>query len=430
MRSHPRRLFPFLAFLLLCRIPVGAVQPVPAAFPPDLPALARELVPVPVPGVSAAVSEWTVMYFINGKNNLESSALMDMNQLELAGSDDRVKILVELGRMNGQPEGDDHADGDWTGVRRYLVTRDPDTSRINSPVLMQRANYDMGDWKELAGFVLWVKRNYPARRYALILWDHGNGWLPVAPANAPHFAAVSKGFSLDDETGNEFSTIQIGAALRAAGGVNFLMLDGCNMQMASVAYELKDLAETLVASEEMEPGVAVRYAQYHALLKARPRMNAGEFAVNAVRTYRDYFTSGGETEEMKLTQSALRLSKMAAFRAKADAWAAEALRAEPSALRYGARKAKYFGDFPDYKDLGHFVQLVSAASSNQRLKTLGSELLAYMKEELIIENWAQDQFSHGLAVYVPRVYDPLYDQLSWSRGGLWPPLARRIAEIY
>jgi len=415
------------------QFPSSVSAQVPGAggsFPPDISALA-DIIPaiaVPVSLAPEAVSDWTVMYFINGKNNLESLAMMDMNQLELVGSTARVSIVAELGRMNGQHEGDDHSEGDWTGVRRYLIAKDADTANVLSPVLMQRASYDMGDWKELAGFIQWAKANYPARRYALVMWDHGNGWKPVDPVNAPHFN--DKGFSLDDETGNEISTTQMTLALKAAGGVNFLMLDGCNMAMASVAYEVKDYAEALTASEEIEPGVVIRYAQFLGMLNARPSMGADEFAVNTVRTYRDYFVNlGGDPEGVPVTQSALRLSKLVEFRVKLDAWAAAAMRAETAALRNAKKKAKIFGGDPEYKDLYNFVELVGAGTSSQQLKALGAEVLRYMKSDLILENWAQDSVSHGLSIYVPDAYDPLYSTLAWSRDGVWDDFAKFIAKI-
>ncbi len=401
----------------------GPVVPFPTGIPrqADLQTLA-----VPAPRPPAPAAEWTVMFFVNGKNNLESSALMDVNQLELVGSTDKVKIVVEMGRMNGQPEGDDHGEGDWTGVRRYLVTKDADTNNIVSPVLDNRARADMGDWKELMAFIRWTKANYPARRYALVLWDHGNGWKPVDPVNAPDFNNT-KGFSLDEETGHEFSTPQIGAALRDSGGVNFLMLDGCNMQMASVAYELKNYAEAVTASEEMEPGLVVRYAQFLGMLNAKPSMGADEFAVNTVRTYRDYFMAGGDTEKTRLTQSAIRLSKMDAFRARLDLWVVEAMRAEPRALRYAKKHAKIFGEEPEFKDLYDFIELTGAVTANARLKALGADVMRYMKSDLIIENWAQDKVSHGLSIYIPDAYDPLYDGLAWARDGHWDDFVRFMA---
>ena len=398
-----------------------------AGFPPDIKDLLVQ--PAPPEVRPAAVRDWTVMYFVNGKNNLETYAVIDVNNMELAGSTARVAITAEVGRMNGQPEGDDHSDGDWTGVRRYLITKDGDASRIASPVLQNLGAADMGSWKELVAFINWSKANYPARRYALVLWDHGNGWKPVDPANAYDFNNL-KGFSLDEETGHEFSTRQMAAALKAAGGVNFLLLDGCNMAMASVAYEVKDYAEAVTASEETEPGMIVRYADFLGMLNAKPSMGAEEFAVNTVRTYRDYFVnSGGDNEGAPSTQSALRLSKMAPFRVKLDAWSAAALRAEPAALLQAKRSAKIFGEDPEYKDLYNFVELVTAATANPALKALGKDLMRYFKSDLIIENWAQDSVSHGLSIYIPDAYDPLYDGLAFSREGLWDDFARHMAAI-
>jgi len=409
-----------------CALLLAASSPAFSGFAEDLKQL-PELGALPVPA-APGLKDWTVMYFINGKNNLESSALMDMNQIELVGTTPRINIAVELGRMNGQ-EGDDHSEGDWTGVRRYLAARDTDTSRILSPIVENRGRADMGSWKELADFINWAKTHYPARRYALVMWDHGNGWKPVDTANSIHFN--DKGFSLDDETGAEISTPQMTLALKAAGGVDFLMLDGCNMAMASVAYELKDQAAALTASEETEPGVVVRYAQFLGLLDARPSMGAEEFAANTVRTYRDYFiNSNGDNEGAPVTQSALRLSRLVPFRAKLDAWALAALKAERPVLLRAKAKAKVFGEDPDYKDLYDFVELVTEGTRDPALKALGAEVLRYFRSELVIENWAQDAPSHGLSIYVPdRFYHPLYNGLAFAREGNWDDFAKFIAGL-
>jgi hypothetical protein len=369
------------------------------------------------------------MYFINSKNNLESSGVMDMNALEMVGSTGKVKITAELGRMNGQ-EGDDHSEGDWTGVRRYLVEKDADASRIHSRVLEDRGRADMGSWKELVSFIQWSKAAYPARRYALVLWDHGNGWKPVDFANAGDFNNL-KGFSLDDETGHEFSIPQMAEALRLAGGVDFLMLDGCNMGMAEVAYDLRGGAAAMTASEETEPGVVVRYAQFLGMLNAKPSMGPEEFAANTVTTYRDYFLNmAGDNEGAPVTQSAVRLAKMQTFRQKLDYWAVAAMKAERPVLLRAKAKAKVFGEDPDYKDLYDFVSIVTDGTKDQALKTLGAEVMRYQKEELLVANWAQDAVSHGLSVYVPdRVYNPLYNGLAFAKEGRWDDFAKFIAAV-
>ncbi|MFA6319145.1 MAG: hypothetical protein WC943_17165, partial [Elusimicrobiota bacterium] len=89
--------------------------------------------------------EWNVMVFINGKNNLEGYGLKDVNEMELIGSDDKVAVTVELGRIKGYSS----EDGDWVGSRRYLIKKDSDGNKIASPVLQDLGKVDMGDWKHM-----------------------------------------------------------------------------------------------------------------------------------------------------------------------------------------------------------------------------------------------------------------------------------------
>lgn len=398
--------------------------PLNGAFP-DLPAYGFELPEVKTPA-APALKEWTVMIFVNGKNNLESSTLVDVNQMELAGTSAGVNIVVELGRAKVE-EDDDTSEGDWTGVRRYLIVKDQDLKHIASPVLDERKKADMGSWKELVDFVKWAKIRYPARKYALVIWDHGNGWKPIDPANAPDFSNITKGISLDDETGHEISTLQLGAAFKAFGGVDMFMADVCNMQMASVAYELKDYAGIMVASEESEPGYLLRYARLLGRLNEKPASSPEELAVSAVRIYRDYFVEGGSTEGIVVTQSAVRLGKLSGLRAKLDSWASLAIAAKENEVLASAKKdCKYFDD-PEYKDLYHLVSLVTSRTQSTVLRAAGSDVMRFMKAELVAENWAQDDNAFGMSIYVPDAYDPLYDKLAWAKDGLWDDFAKLMA---
>ncbi|PIU19531.1 MAG: hypothetical protein COT18_07015 [Elusimicrobia bacterium CG08_land_8_20_14_0_20_59_10] len=113
-----------------------------------------------------------------------------------------------------------------------------------------------------------------------------------------------------------------------------------------------------------------------------------------------------------------------------DVWAVEAMKSEPGALRYAMKNARIYGEEPSYKDLYDFVELAGASTSNRRLKELGAEVLRYIKSDLVILNWAQDKVSHGLAIYVPRTYAPLYNKLAWSRDGAWDDFAKFISAGY
>ena len=64
----------------------------------------------------------------------------------------------------------------------------------------------MGDPAELLRFVHWAVKNYPARRYALVIWNHGHGW---EKSPRPPY----RGISYDDSSGKGISTEALGEAL-------------------------------------------------------------------------------------------------------------------------------------------------------------------------------------------------------------------------
>jgi len=192
-------------------------------------------VPKPNPALLASIkepAEWTIMVYINGKNNLEEFALKDINEMEMVGSTDKINIVVELGRMDGY----DASDGDWKGVRRYLVKKDSDSSKINSLLVEDLGMKDMGDYNSLISFGKWAKEKFPAKRYMLVVWNHGSGW---TKGGKP---IITKGISYDEQSGNHINTPQLGLALKEIGKVDVYGSDACLMQMAEVDYEIKDYA--------------------------------------------------------------------------------------------------------------------------------------------------------------------------------------------
>ncbi|HNW44718.1 MAG TPA: hypothetical protein PKI19_09455, partial [Elusimicrobiales bacterium] len=52
-------------------------------------------VPAPEKAYGKADKEWTIMVFINGKNNLMPYALKDMNEMEKIGSTDKIHVVTE-----------------------------------------------------------------------------------------------------------------------------------------------------------------------------------------------------------------------------------------------------------------------------------------------------------------------------------------------
>ncbi len=355
-----------------------------------------------------AVKEWTIMVYVNGKNNLEKYALLDMNEMEMIGSSDKVNIVTEVGRMAGF----DSSEGDWVGTRRYLVQKDNNPAAITSPVLQDLGKTDMGDYKQVIAFGKWAKANYPAKKYMLILWNHGAGWVKSR-------ANINKGISYDDETGNHLNTPQLGLTLKEIGGVNVYGSDACLMQMPEVNYEIKDYVEYIVGSEETEPGDGYTYNTFLGPIVANPAMTSEEVGKQTVNAYADHYANLGQGA----TQSLLKMSAMDGFVGQVNSFVATTIAAGEKALVKSALAKAQSYAYADNKDMWHFLSLYAASSANPEVKEKAASLQSYLKDTLIVLNRTSGKYagkSMGLSVYLPTATLPsAYNELAWARAAQW-----------
>lgn len=69
----------------------------------------------------AKTPEWTLMVYMNAKNNLEPDALENFNEMANRGSTPDVNILVQMGRPLKHTS---LAAESWSGVLRFRVAKD------------------------------------------------------------------------------------------------------------------------------------------------------------------------------------------------------------------------------------------------------------------------------------------------------------------
>ncbi len=114
--------------------------------------------------------EWTVMVYLNADNNLEEFGLDNFMQMSQVGSSDKVNIIVQMDR-NGkyaftQPQ--------WTQTLRFKVNKG--TPPLPDSSVQDMGELDMASPAVLKDFLTWSIKSYPAKKYMLIIWDHGDGW--------------------------------------------------------------------------------------------------------------------------------------------------------------------------------------------------------------------------------------------------------------
>ncbi len=240
-----------------------------------------------------AGKKWTVMMYLDGDDVLIQNDLIDafqeMTQVKV-GSNQEVNIVIQFDRYPGNP-----AYGGWPITHRFFLTPGMEPTEENAVKDWGDGSggreVDMSDPVTLRDFINWSTRHYPAEHYALIVADHGFGWEGLAIDNTNYQRTMS--------------LKQLTQAIRdSQAHIDLLCLDACTMQMAEVAYELRDTGvDILVGSENV--GTTWPYADILIDVTNNPHMSAEAFGKIIVDEYNIYHS--GNTG---ITLSELDLSKI------------------------------------------------------------------------------------------------------------------------
>ncbi len=401
---------------------MAAMQaPVPVAAPAQ-----AEVVALPSGAPMAAEREWLVLVFVNGRNNLAEAAVADVNEMERVGSTDKVAVTVELGLK------DDRGNSTrfYIGKDTTADAENPWGEIVSAAVKVQGS--DMGSWKHFADFAKWSYRKYPAKKILAILWNHGSGRIDIGGADN---SGAELGIAYDDLTRNFIRNKQLAIALKEIGQatgkkVDIYASDACLMQMASVAYEMKDDAGIIVGSEKNIPGEGFPYDSILSVLAANPGMSPEALSSVIVKKFTAYYS---ETP-YDTTLSAIRASALPGFVRLLNDWVRSAvvspdrekiLQAEEEAMAFdgNGNDTSYS---PRSKDLYDFVDLAGKKTgAGSKLSAKGDALKNFIASKLIVANGiapASGEYlrAKGLAAYFPRlIYDSSYDENLFARDSLW-----------
>ena len=364
-------------------------------------------------------AEWTIMVYSSAKNDLERFLLADLNEMELIGSSAKVNIVAEVGRIDGY----DASDGDWKGVRRYYITKDSDKTKMGSKMLQDMGMLDQGDYKTLAAFGKWAKTAYPAKKYMLIVSNHGSGW--EKGAGSP---LVTKGISYDEQSGNHINTPQLGLALKEIGKIDVFGTDACLMQMAEVVYEIKDSVDYIVGSEETEPGDGYTYNDFLGPVVKNPAMGAIELGKQAVNAYANHY----DGIDQGYTQSLAKASSIGKLLTETNAFAAAMMASGDKTLAKSARGAAINYAMDENRDLYDFTRRVVEGSTNADVKLKGQSLMNFITGDLVLLSRSRDDkggywsgpkeytLSKGMAAYFPNyTLGDGYMDLAWAKASNW-----------
>ena len=392
---------------------------------------------VPLPAAPRP-KEWTVMFYSTTKDKLRYTLMWQLLEMKKTGSTAKVNVVVQaavpvrgadgmistptirmaLGNAGDPAELDKKIDAMFNAGGAI------DESVLDAfagDIVMRTNNTDTGNWKNAAEFTKWAKTSYPAKRYAFVIYGHGNGIFDQKKE--------TKGTLIDTDTKNYVTLPELRLLMQATGKVDMFVMTSCIMQMAEVAWQVKDYTDVVVGSSELMSAVGYDLKEMLDTLNATPSISSKVLGAQLTDGYvarvKAFNIPGGHA-------SVIDTSKFPGFVGKLNAWADAEIALKDQAAVSAARKAVMRFDifgittvstnpvvaqaFSISGDLYDFVSLMSAAqpadTPERRLAAAkGAELMSYISKELVYKysytgvsntgfNYSR---GHGLAVHIPPI---------------------------
>lgn len=265
-------------------------------------------------------------------------------------------------------------------------------------------------------------------------------------------------------SGNYIKTTELSKIFKTAGAVDVYASMACFMQMAEVAYEIKDFAWVIVGSEEVIQLPSFNFEDFFALIIKNPYSNARLAGIYLVETFKEmylrpeyqqllistkYGTQLSAIDSSKLSQFAFYIKEFgklirkypdieAISRAKKDV-----LRFEVGDEITDPDKTKSF-----YADIYHFLELILKYSRKDTseyflFSSLFDKFKNFIDNELVIKNVYLNKDrtgkdysnTHGISMHIPGErgnlidYYSTYNDLSFDRATGWSETIKFLESI-
>jgi len=239
----------------------------------------------------ADLPEWTVMFYMCGSDLESRYGYATDNMVEIvstqdlyatyakmaeeyhvdtgdpvSASDKKVQVVLETGGCKAWHNNEGEVQTTDTDIRTDVLQRwsyNP-YERTDTPLIRLQDEIplkSMADPDTLADFLKWTKANYPARKYMLVLWDHGGG--------------SRTGIFVDELFNNDIMYLyELEQALQdGGGGLEAVLFDACMMANIETACAIEHSARWMIASEEVVTGEGTAIGFWLKELCTRPKMD-------------------------------------------------------------------------------------------------------------------------------------------------------------
>jgi hypothetical protein len=358
-----------------------------------------------------APKKWTIMYYNAADNNLLHHLEKNFDDMEQVGSTENMHLVTLFDR------------GEYD-CKVHYITPDNEIDKINSPVIDYLGDTNTADPQVLADFISYSMEKFPAEHYALIISDHGGGW---------------QGVVVDETSDDKMTAPQVREALSMArektgNKLDVIALDACFMSSAEFAYEIKDEADYMVGSQDIEINGGWNMTDIVSGSNDADLETGSKNGISLTpEEFAEKIVDDSTTNQEKVpTLSALDLTQMDKYGRATKEFARTLNETDTpgSIFKELAKKTEKF-TFRNIRDQVHFCEMIAEHPeiTDEKLKKASTDLAEVIKEDLVIANEHSSDYSNanGLTAGFPlmAVTRKSYKNLNFEQDTGWLEALKR-----
>lgn len=200
------------------------------------------LLPEPEP----EIAERTVLVYIMGQNSLSGFIQADVDEMKQAvaagalGDNNRLILYID----------------DYKKPRLLRLKRSPSGEAVCDTISRYNEQTSV-DADQMRSIFTETFKKFPADSYGLILWSHGDGWLPDESRSKK---VITRWIGTDDgNSGPKMEIPELVSVLKQFPKFEFIFFDACFMQSIEVIYELRNYTKYVIGSPTETPGPGAPY---------------------------------------------------------------------------------------------------------------------------------------------------------------------------
>ena len=343
---------------------------------------------VSVPSASAELKEVTILAYVCGADleSEEGEATGDIREMISSGIGNSSAVTALI------------ATGGSTKWHNYgISSRSVQYYRLGakSPELIKDVGKrSMGEADTLSDFLQFGISAAPAKRYILVLWDHGGG---------PVYGLCNDANYRDDSL--SLSELRSGLE-KGLGGVklDIIGFDCCLMNCVDLCADLYGIADNAVLSQELVNGTGLNYDAWIKPIVDDPALSTQKIAMAMAETYVEENARGRNASTA--TMSVIAMDKMPAVMDAANAFSSalsSLMKTNAAAVIRLRAGLTSFGEFADY-DASDLVDLEDMCDAFSALLPQECEELKKAARQAVCYNCTTNDiasYAHGLSFFMP-----------------------------